>query len=410
MSVIPLLTTLKKLKIDIRLEKGEVKISAPPGTMTADLFKQLKAKKSEIIEFLNNLPKKEKYKAIPPAAPAEYYPLSSSQKRLYILYRMNPIGTEYNMPYILPLDNETTKEQLTRIIAAIIHRHEALRTAFIEVGEEPVQKIYPQVDFTLKHIENLITVMEIAELVQPFDITRPPLLRATIMETREYGRHLLLDMHHIISDGVTQQLLTHEFLTMRQGGTLPQLKLHYKDYSQWRNSEEINKETKRQEAFWLKEFAEEAPQLNLPLDYPRPARQSFEGNEICSLLKEEYASALKKIALENGVTQFILLLAINTILLARLTGQEDVVMGTPVAGREHPDLENIIGVFINTVALRNYPTGKKTAATFIKEVGTRTLAAFDNQTYPFEDLVEKTTQERDFSRNPIFDVLFVYKE
>ncbi|MCP4153875.1 MAG: AMP-binding protein, partial [bacterium] len=363
-----------------------------------------------LIEFFQKIPQRDQYKPIEPAKPAENYPLSSSQKRLYLLHRMNPAGTEYNMPYLLPLDDDADKEKLEEIVKQIVRRHEAFRTSFIEERDVPVQKIHPQVDITLQYVETMNTISELSELVRPFELNRPPLLRVAVVKTREYGQLMMIDMHHIISDGQSQQMLTREFMTMREGGTLPRVKLHYKDYSQWRNSEEIKKEIKQQEAFWLKEFAEEVPMLNLPLDYPRPALQSFEGNKCTTLLKEQYAGALKKMALEKGVTYFTLLLAINNILLARLTGQEDVVMGTPVAGREHPDLENIIGVFINTIALRNYPAGEKTVSGYLKEVGTRALAAFDNQAYPFEDLVEKTTVERDLSRNPLFDVLFLQQD
>ncbi|MCP5101984.1 MAG: hypothetical protein GY950_01330, partial [bacterium] len=165
---------------------------------------------------------------------------------------------------------------------------------------------------------------------------------------------------------------------------------------------------KQQETFWLKEFEGEIPVLSLPMDYPRPTIQSFEGGFLNFQLPVEASRALRAMALSGGYTVYMVLLAAFNIVLSKLGGQEDVIVGSPVAGRRHADLEEIIGMFVNTLALRNHPNGEKSFKEFLQEVRRHTLAVFENQEYQFEDLVEKVVVNRDASRNPLFDVVFTF--
>ncbi|MCP4214777.1 MAG: amino acid adenylation domain-containing protein, partial [bacterium] len=187
---------------------------------------------------------------------------------------------------------------------------------------------------------------------------------------------------------------------------LPPLLLQYKDFSQWQNSGKEKENLKRQQLYWLKEFQGEIPVLNLPTDYARPAVQSYEGNTLYFELDEEKTAALNKMALEEGATLYIVLMALFNILLSKISNMEDIVIGTPTAGRRHADLEPIIGMFVNTLAMRNYPLGENRFIDFLHSVKERTLEAFENQDYQFEDLVEKVSVSRDLGRNPVFDVLF----
>ncbi|MCP4158148.1 MAG: hypothetical protein GY757_61180, partial [bacterium] len=189
-----------------------------------------------------------------------------------------------------------------------------------------------------------------------------------------------------------------------------QLGIQYKDYAQWKNSSKGNENTKQQEAYWLRQYGGETPQLELPIDYPRPTIQDFEGSILHYSLPAESIEKIRKMALKEEVTHFILLLTSFYILLAKLSGQEEIVVGTPVAGRRHADLEPVIGMFVNTLALRNYPMGIKTIRRFLTEVKDRTLEAFENQDYPFEILVERARVNRDTRRNPLFDVMFTHRD
>ncbi|UCH97105.1 MAG: amino acid adenylation domain-containing protein, partial [Candidatus Aminicenantes bacterium] len=180
----------------------------------------------------------------------------------------------------------------------------------------------------------------------------------------------------------------------------------YKDYSQWQNSEQQRNAIIKQEEYWLKQFAGEVPVLNLPTDYARPAVQSFEGRILGFELPGEHAGKLNKLASKTGMTLYMVTLALYNILLSKITGQEDIVVGTPIAARRHVDLERIIGMFVNTLALRNYPQGNKTFRDFLMELKERTLEAFENQEYQFEELVERVAVHRDAGRNPLFDTMF----
>jgi amino acid adenylation domain-containing protein len=360
-----------------------------------------------------------KYAAIEPAEKKEYYVLSSAQKRLYILQQMELNSTAYNMPEIIPLPEELNVGKLEKFFKNLIHRHESMQTSFHMINEEPVQVIHDEVEFEVeyynlategtgkKEIHNSRFIIQ-NSFIRPFDLSHSPLLRIGLAKTPG-GQHLLLvDMHHIISDGVSHEILIKDFMVLHEGRDLPLLRIQYKDFSQWQNSEKETEKLKHQETFWLKEFEGEIPLLNLPGDYPRPAVQTFEGSMVNFEISREEIAALKQISLEQGVTLFMVLLGVYNVLISKLSGQEDIVIGSPIAGRGHPDLEKIIGMFVNTLALRNYPSGKKTFQKFLREVKEYTLEAFENQEYQFEDLVDRVAVRRDAARNPLFDIMFTF--
>ncbi|MCP4149513.1 MAG: non-ribosomal peptide synthetase, partial [bacterium] len=215
-----------------------------------------------------------------------------------------------------------------------------------------------------------------------------------------------VDIHHIISDGVSHDILQKDFKALYIGQELPSLRIQYKDYSEWQNSEKEKGSIKKQETYWLKQFEGEIPVLELPLDYPRPTIQRFEGDTLHFVLSGDETKTLKAMALAGGSTTFMALLSVYNMMLAKLGNPEDIIVGTPVAGRRHADLEKIIGMFVNTLALRNFPEGAKTFKEFLTEVKGRTLDAFENQEYQFETLVDNVSINRDTGRNPLFDVVF----
>ncbi|MFC2145877.1 condensation domain-containing protein, partial [Acidobacteriota bacterium] len=241
---------------------------------------------------------------------------------------------------------------------------------------------------------------------KPFDLSQPPLLRTAFVNVKSSQPELYFVMHHIITDGTSWDILMNEFYGLYRGEKPPHLKLQYKDYAGWEKTRQQQETLKQQESFWLNTLSGKLPVLHLPTDYERPAVQSFAGNTINFILNREETQCLLGIAKRADVTLYMTMLAIFNVLLSKLSGQEDIIVGTPVAGRQHADLMNIIGNFVNMLAIRNFVPGNKTFRTFLEEIKKRTLDAFSNQDYQFGNLVEKLLDKRDPSRNPIFDVVF----
>ncbi|MDQ1350677.1 MAG: hypothetical protein QG657_979, partial [Acidobacteriota bacterium] len=337
----------------------------------------------------------------------EYYELSSAQKRLYILQKMEPDSTGYNMPLAMSLIGELDGEKLEEIFGELIARHESLRTSFESIGDRPMQKIHEKVDFKIEYYAT--SGLEISRFVKFFDLSRVPLLRVGLIKIDAKEHILLIDMHHIIADGTSLAILYKEMMALYKGIKLCSLNITYKDYAAWQNRQKYKEILNRQEKYWLEQFAGELPVLNLPTDYPRPVMQSFEGSRVDFELGREETELLKKLAQGQGATLYMALLAACNTWFSKLSSEEDIVIGTPIAGRNREEFQGIIGMFINTLPLRNYPVPGKIFLEFLKEVKARTLDALGNQDYQFEDLVEKVVVDRDTSRNPIFDIMFVFQ-
>jgi len=421
--------------------------------------------------------KQDKYTVIEAVEKKDYYPLSPAQQRLYVLQQLEPESTAYNIPDAVLLEGEPDRKRLKEAFRKLLHRHESFRTSFALEKGNHVQRIHDTVEFNIEYdnseeVEVEVEVEEsieegrveggkgrrveekeapfgqfnnayggqypksqelraksyISSFIRPFDLSQAPLLRVGLMklphtptalrgypsqEGRKHKYLLVVDMHHIVSDGISQNLLTRDFSALYQDETdrLPGLRIQYKDYSEWRNGDggqERRWETiKQQESYWLKEFAGETPLLNLPADYSRPAVHSLEGDSLSFTIDENLTGQLKQLARETETTLFMVLLAAFYVVLSKYSRQEDIVIGSPIFGRTHSDLENIIGMFVNMLALRNYPQGNKSFKEFLQEVRHRTLKAFENQDYQFEDLVRKLGLHGDFTRNPLFDVVFL---
>ncbi|MCP4146887.1 MAG: AMP-binding protein, partial [bacterium] len=369
-----------------------------------------------------------KYISVPPAEKKNYYTLSPAQKRLYILHRMTPESSAYNMPKAIPLPGKPDLPLLEKTFLKLMERHESLRTSFHMINQQPVQKIHDmdEISFKIEYYEaaggrnhrknrddrndrrqgtdDREEINIINRFNSPFELTEAPCMKVGVLKNGTNSFLLLVVMHHIISDGVSQGILQKDFLELYQGITIPPLRIQYKDYSEWQNREKEN--LKQQEKYWLNKFEENIPVLDLPADFPRPAVQDYAGGLVNFEIPAKETRALKTIAREEEVTLYMLLLTVYVIFLSKLCNQEDVIVGTPVAGRRHNDLETIIGMFVNTLALRSHPGGEKTFKQYLAETKKETLNAFENQEYPFEELVEKVLVNRDAARNPLFDVMY----
>jgi tyrocidine synthetase-3 len=348
------------------------------------------------------------YESIKPAEIKEYYNVSAAQKRMYMLQQFNLLSTAYNMPRVVEVNGKLNKADIEEAFRTLIKRHETLRTAFITIEGKIMQKIDQNTDFQLQYIEKNRKYVDeaVKEFVKPFDLSKAPLFRAGLIKLEEDSYILMFDMHHIISDGVSMEILVNEFIKLCTGNRLEELKLQYKDYSEWQNNMFESERIKKQEEYWINTFSDEVPVLNLPTDYVRPAIQSLEGENIGFKLDKVVTKDLRRIARETGTTMYMVILSGIYILLSKYSGQEDIVVGSTIAGRPHADLEKIIGMFVNTLALRNYPEGNKNYKQFLLEVKENALKAYENQEYQFEELVDKINIRRDISRNPLFDVMF----
>ena len=350
---------------------------------------------------------------IPKAEKSEYYPLSSAQKRIYFASQVaGENSTLYNTPGGVILDGKIDSKKLEDCINALINRHESLRTYFEVIDEKVVQKIKENIEFKLEilkdinyeKIENIYK-----EYVKPFDLTKAPLFRAKLAEFTNGKVALFVDMHHIIFDGASMSIFIDELCKLYNGDELSELNITYKDYATFENKMLTEGKLEEAEKYWVHQFEGEIPVLDMPLNYQRPAIQAFEGNKVYSLLDSDIRKQIEIKAQSMGVTPYMLLLSAFYILLSKYTSQDDIVVGTPAASRNIANTENIIGMFVNTLALRKEIDSKSSFKEFVLQVKEKMLNSYKYQTYPFDELVKKIDVKRDTSRNPLFDTMFIYQ-
>jgi amino acid adenylation domain-containing protein len=398
---------------------------------------------SRYIKKLNQ----EKYQSIESVEEKEYYPLSPAQKRLFILQQMETDYINYNISETFLLEGEMDKDRFEQTLKQSILRHESFRTSFHMMKKEPVQKVHKEVQFEIEYDHSSINghwssvnclgrsgdslpdlVRKInGEFIRPFDLSLAPLLRVGIVgplrtssslnshfcqapydshEGKKGKYFLMVDMHHIITDGTSIGIIIKEFMSFYEGKDLPALKIRYKDYADWKQKKTQKKKIKKQGAFWLDQFKDDIPILDIPADFPQSSQKGYEGSVLSFEFNREVTGLIKALADAEDVTLFMMLLALFNILLWKVSRTESIIVGTPTAGRDNADLEGIIGMFVHTLALKNEPRGYKTFSSFLKEIKENTLNAFENQDYPFEYLVEEVKVSRDKVRNPIFNVMF----
>lgn len=393
--------SLKSAKLAMTLHK-EFDVSVSIG----EIFGMTTIK--SMAEFIDKA-NKNRFISIKKVEKSEHYAVSSSQRRLFIVNSLEGANTAYNLTSMVKLEGQLDIKRLRTVFDKMISRHESLRTGFKLVGDEPVQIVYDELNYELEYIETEESGLEeiTRAFIKPFDLQKPPLIRISLIKTGELSHLLMLDMHHIIADGLSSVILVDEFIKLYADEELPELKLQYKDFAAWQNELFAGELIKNQRQYWLEVFKGSIPVLDLPADFPRPAFQSTEGNKLSFNLNENIINGIKRVAGQNGATLYMVLLAAYYTLLYRYTGQEDIVVGTAAAGRQHNDLDNMIGMFVNTLAMRNYPNGNKTFSEFLEEVKKNSLKAYEAQDYQFEKLVEELQVERDVSRNPLFDTMFV---
>ncbi len=337
--------------------------------------------------------------------------LSAAQKRMFVQYQLDRENTSYNVPGAVIIEGKPDKERVEKAFQMLVKRHEAFRTSFHVVDGEPVQKVHPCIDFKIVHGEACGKDIDklVEEFVCPFDLSEAPLIRVGLFKLAEDEHVMIYDMHHIISDGTSMVIVDKEFAALYSEKDLPELTVQYKDFSVWQADLFKSKVLEKQEQYWMETFKTNAPVLNMPTDYPRPAVMDFKGTSMPFKINENLTEGLKQLAARKNTTLFSVMFAAYNILLSRFTGQDDIVVGVPVAGRGHAGLENIVGMFINTVVIRCRPEPDKTFTEFLNEVSQNSVKAFENQDYQFEMLLERLKFQRDPGRTPMFDTVFNFR-
>jgi len=363
---------------------------------------------------------------IPPVQRAprdQALPLSFTQQRLWLLDQLNVGGATYNLLSSLRLSGPLQVSAMEETLTEIVRRHEVLRTTFGMLNDEPVQVISPpqRLELPVSDLSKLsvpeqeaeIKTQVFAESQRPFDLSRGPLVRAVLLRLEAHEHVLLFTVHHVVSDGwsmgrlVDEVAALYEAFRKHQPSPLPELSIQYGDYAVWQRNWLQGKVLDDQVAYWREQLAGAVPTLNLPTDFPRPAVQSYQGANQRFQLPEDLTSKLKRLCKEEGVTMFMLLLAGWQTLLHRYTGQDDILVGSPIANRQRAEFEPLIGCLINTLVFRGCLEGNPSFTEFLQRMREVALGAYAHQDVPFDLLVEILQPERRANYTPFFQTVFV---
>ena len=348
------------------------------------------------------------FAAIPKAPPQDFYRCSPAQRRLFVAHELDPQSTGYNMPAAMELIGKLDVERLQTTFAALIRRHESFRTSFRLEDGVPVQVVAGDADFQV----DVLPLMDgsrqktIERFIRPFDLSKAPLLRVGIVCETESRHLLLVDMHHIVSDGTSIGIVIQEFFKLYSGEDLPLANVQYKDYAEWLAGAERQEALALQEEYWLQRLSGPLESLDIPTDFPRPELWDFSGAEIEFALDAGVAATLNTLARQKNATLYMVLLAGLNVVLSKYSGKRDIIVGSSVAGRRHADLSGVVGMFVNMLPLRCGLSPEMPFDEFLDDVRDGAMGAFENQDLPFDHIVRRLGVERESSRNPLFDVEF----
>lgn len=416
-----LFKALKQAQVELFVKDGQLRSRAPKGAITPALGRQIRLYKTDIIELIEQQQEELNAQYIPNVAQQESYALSNAQRRLWIPDQLAENMVAYNMPTALEITGSLKVAALQEAFETLLHRHEILRTRLVDSTDgTPRQVIDPKQDFELTYRDfTAQSAQETTDYVlenhvnHVFDLSQDSLMRVELLKVENKRHLLLLNMHHIISDGWSMGVVFKELAKLYTANIqgiapeLPPLRIQYKDYCAWQDNLLSNeRKIKQLRDFWQTHLAAYQT-LELPTDFVRPTVQTYEGDHYVYSFEPEILSQLEDISRKAGASLFMTLTALVKILLYRYTNQEDIVMGTGIAGRNHPDLYDQIGFFVNTLVLRNQLDGADTFEQTLAKIKKTTLAAFEHDAYPFDRMVEELELERDLSRNPIFDAFII---
>ncbi len=354
---------------------------------------------------------------------SESIPLSFAQRRLWFLHQWEPDNPAYNVPAAWRMVGSLNATALCAALNEIVHRHQVLQMTYVTVDEDPVQVPHPELFLTLAEVdlgalpaqqrERQVQRLAVEEINRPFDLAHDLPIRTTLLHLDETEHVLLLTIHHIATDGWSMAIFIQELALLYQAfcsgqpSPLPELPIQYADFAYWQRHWLQGTVLERQMAYWKEMLAGAPEALDLPTDRPRPPVRTYKGAIHPFSLSLSLTHALRSLARQEEATLFMTLLAAFQVLLFRHTGQSDIVVGTPIANRNRPEIENLIGFFINTLAMRSDLAGNPTFKALLAQVQEMALEAYAHQDLPFEKLVDELQPGRDLSRSPIFQVMFV---
>ena len=361
----------------------------------------------------NNIENKNGYK-IKHIKKQDYYKLLPGQVRMYYSSAVsNESSVLYNIPGAVVIDGLLDSKLLEQCFKKIIYRHESLRTYFEIQGKQVVQKIKEEVDFKLNILNdidfnNFESILK--EFIKPFNLHEASLFRAQYVEFSNNKSAIFFDIHHIIADGKSISILINEICELyNKNENLPDLQYTYKDFSSLLDDKSYHNKYLEAEKYWLNQFEGEIPVLNMPTKNMRPVVQAFEGARVYQTIDNSTYNKIRNISRELNITPYMLLLGTYYILLEKYTGQQDIIIGTPCSGRDVKESQDIIGMFVNTLPLRNHVNNEYTVSEFLENIKTNVIEGFKNQIYPFNEIVDKLNIKRDSSRNLLFDTMFIYQ-
>ncbi|KQN99830.1 SDR family NAD(P)-dependent oxidoreductase [Paenibacillus sp. Leaf72] len=395
--------------------QGEIETHTFEMVTISDLFEY-----STVVQLAEHLQKQSasrdpirssQYPPMQNAAIKPYYPASHAQKRMFLGFKREPQLTSANQFRVSVLNIRVEPERMELAVRRMIDRHEVLRTAVTSMDGEIVQVIREQVPFEMGYWE--ADEAEAKDIInrfkQPFNLNEPPFFRLCLVKVEEEKYYLLYDAHHIITDGVSMEIFMRELVQLYKGESPPALPYQYKDYVEWQFSFMQTEQMKRQQLFWEETFTGEIPVLRLPTDQPRPEHFVFEGGIVMSLVDRELTEKLKQQSSVSGATMYMLLLAAYAVLLSKYSAQDDLVIGSPVTGRPKREMDKILGMFINMLAMRLAPRKELTFLSCLEHIKASAVQAFDNQDYPLDELIHHLNVKRSANRHPLFDTVFIYQ-
>ncbi|QHI35444.1 Surfactin synthase subunit 2 [Kordia antarctica] len=418
--MVDLINKLATQNIHVFLESGVLKVSAV-SDIDPLLIKEIRNSKEQLIQYLSQFDAGQEDN-IPLTMENTSYPLSSSQYRIWLLSQLEEGSIAYNMYSLNTINGEIDKLAIETAFKKIVKRHEILRTVFKENNEGELRqyiKNMNEIDTNIRYLDcsnkSIADIQKNAqkEFIASFDLELGLLVRLSLYKVESDKYWLLLGMHHIISDGWSMGVFIKEFLEIYEAITknrkenLPELTIQYKDYAVWQQNLLNDTNQKQQKTFWTDQLNSTLPVLNLPTDYPRPPIKTYNGAKKRKVFNSETFKRFNAFCYKEEGTLFIGLLTILNIFLYKCTNQTDFIIGTPVAGRNSVDLEHQLGCYINTLALRNSFTSKTSFLKLFHDIKKNTISVFENDQYPFDELVKSLDLKQDASRTPIFDVMLL---
>lgn len=360
----------------------------------------------DLISHIDDL-QEEHFIHIPVAPIQESYSASPQQQQMYTLQRLDPYTTAYNKPYIIKIKGLLDLNKLQTAFDKLIARHECLRTTFFLDGNQVRQKVHEKTEFKIGIMNSRGMIIEILanSLVRPFNLNKLPLIRSTLIIESGIEHSLFIDLHHITSDAVSMTIFITELISFYNNAILAPIAISYKDYAEWLQTNEFKEQLELQKTFWNNEFYDDEPFI-LQATVCKPDQANTIASNHYIEIPTSLTSEIKKIALAENVTPFSFLLACFNILLHEFTGQENIIIGTSVEGRPHPDTKYIFGNFINTVAIKNRIKQSDSFGHFLQNVSAKMLNILSNQNYPFNQLITEMRQNQGLQTNQIFNVFF----